>query len=59
MRVVAVPCLSDNYAYLLTSNDRDAVVIDPSEAEPVRAALTREGLDLVGVLATHHHWSPG
>lgn len=56
MRVVAVPCLSDNYAYLLTSNDRDAVVIDPSEAEPVRAALTREGLDLVGVLATHHHW---
>lgn len=56
MRVVPVPCLSDNYAYLVhREGAREALVVDPSEAEPVRAALAREGLELVGVLATHHH----
>ena len=33
-----VPCLSDNYAYLVKSGAFCAVV-DPSEAAPVRAAL--------------------
>jgi hydroxyacylglutathione hydrolase len=51
-----VPCLSDNYAYLLTAGGGDAVVVDPSEVEPVAAALAREGLRLVGILATHHHF---
>lgn len=57
MRVLPVPCLSDNYAYLVTRDgSRDAVVIDPSEAAPVLAALEREGLTLVAILNTHHHW---
>ena len=35
MRVVPVPCLSDNYAYLVTADGADeAVVVDPSEAGP-------------------------
>jgi hydroxyacylglutathione hydrolase len=56
MRVVPVPCLSDNYAYLVhREGAREALVVDPSEAEPVRAALAREGLVLGGILATHHH----
>jgi hydroxyacylglutathione hydrolase len=57
MRVFPVACLSDNYAYLVVAEgSRDAVVVDPSEAEPVVAALEREGLKLVGILATHHHY---
>lgn len=56
MRVLPVPCLSDNYAYLVTAGGADAVVVDPSEAEPVIAALEREGLRLVGILNTHHHF---
>jgi len=57
MRVIPIPCLSDNYAYLVAAEGRrEAVVIDPSEEEPVLAALAREGLDLVAVLNTHHHW---
>ncbi|TKD05154.1 hydroxyacylglutathione hydrolase [Polyangium fumosum] len=57
MRVVTVPCLSDNYAYLVADEGRrEAVVVDPSEAEPVLAALAREGLELVAILNTHHHW---
>jgi hydroxyacylglutathione hydrolase len=49
-----VPCLSDNYAYLVKSGDFCAVV-DPSEPEPVRAALARRGWKLTHILNTHHH----
>jgi hydroxyacylglutathione hydrolase len=56
MRIVTVPCLSDNYAYLLIDDDDHAVVIDPSEAPPVQAAIEREGVELVGIWLTHHHW---
>lgn len=52
--IVAVPCLKDNYAYLVHAGG-DAWVVDPSEAPPVVAALERLSLKLVGVLATHHH----
>jgi hydroxyacylglutathione hydrolase len=57
MRVVPVPCLSDNYAYLVhRDGSKKAVVVDPSEHEPVLAALEREGLELCAILNTHHHW---
>ena len=57
MRVIPVPCLSDNYAYLVAADGaREAVVVDPSEAEPVIEALTREGLTLIAILNTHHHY---
>src|SRR4051812_22060306 len=56
MRVIPVPCLSDNYAYLVARDGADeAFVIDPSESEPVIAALEREGLRLVAIVNTHHH----
>lgn len=54
MRVVAVPCLKDNYAYLVIDGDK-AAVVDPGEAAPVEEALAREGVKLVAVWATHHH----
>lgn len=57
MRVLPVPCLRDNYAYLVSAEGSgEAVVIDPSEAAPVLAVLEREGLKLLAVLNTHHHW---
>ncbi|HEX4270132.1 MAG TPA: hydroxyacylglutathione hydrolase [Rhizomicrobium sp.] len=52
--IEVVPCLSDNYAYLVKSGDSCAVV-DPSEAAPVRAALMRRGWRLTHILNTHHH----
>jgi hydroxyacylglutathione hydrolase len=56
VQVTIIPCLSDNYAYLLTAEgSRDAVVVDPSEAAPVQKELDRQGLRLVGILCTHHH----
>src|SRR5665213_1091144 len=53
-QIEIVPCLSDNYAYLVQSGDQCAVV-DPSEAAPVRAALARTGWKLTHILNTHHH----
>lgn len=56
MDVRIIPCLSDNYAYLLrVPGTRRAVIVDASEAAPVRRALEEEGLELAGILATHHH----
>jgi hydroxyacylglutathione hydrolase len=54
IQIEIVPCLSDNYAYLVKSGDVCAVV-DPSEPGPVRAALARRGWKLTHILNTHHH----
>jgi len=54
VQIEVVPCLSDNYAYLIKSGDQCAVV-DPSEAAPVRAALAKMGWKLTHILNTHHH----
>lgn len=50
----ALPALRDNYIWLLAGRDA-AVAVDPGEAAPVRAALTRRALPLAAVLLTHHH----
>jgi len=50
-----IPCLKDNYAYLVHGGGLCAV-IDPAEAGPVEAALAARGLGLSHILNTHHHW---
>jgi hydroxyacylglutathione hydrolase len=56
MRVVPIPCLTDNYAYLVIAGGGQAAVVDASEAGPVREALRREGATLAAIWSTHHHW---
>jgi hydroxyacylglutathione hydrolase len=56
MRVVPVPCLTDNYAYLVITGAGDAAIVDASEAAPVRDALKREGVTARAIWTTHHHW---
>ena len=55
MRIVPVPCLKDNFAYLVIDDDGRCAVVDPGEAAPVEAALARERVELAAVWATHHH----
>lgn len=56
MEVHLVPCLRDNYAYLVHQpGSKEALVVDASEEAPVLAALGRLGLTPVAILATHHH----
>ena len=57
MRVVPVPQLADNYAYLVIDEETDrAGVVDVAEAGPVTEAASREGVELAAILSTHHHF---
>src|SRR5690349_5720064 len=56
MRIVPVPVLLDNYAYLVIADSGAAAVVDPSEAQPVLAAVEREQARLEAIWSTHHHW---
>jgi len=54
MNLIALPAFADNYIWMLHDGAR-AVVVDPGDAAPVRAALDAQGLKLAGILVTHHH----
>ncbi|HWY60434.1 MAG TPA: hydroxyacylglutathione hydrolase [Rhizomicrobium sp.] len=54
LEIAIVPCLTDNYAYLVKAGGACAVV-DPSEPGPVKAALKARGWRLTHILNTHHH----
>jgi hydroxyacylglutathione hydrolase len=54
MNLSALPAFSDNYIWML-DDGRDALVVDPGEAGPVRQALRDRGLRLGAILVTHHH----
>lgn len=53
--VTPVPCLSDNYSWLLRAPDGRLAVCDPGEAAPVIAAVDAQGGRLDAILLTHHH----
>ena len=47
MQVTAIPCLTDNYAYVISDNNSKIVgVVDPSEASPVVSFLKKQNLKL-------------
>ncbi len=51
-----IPTRNDNYVYLLRDEaDGKVAVVDPSDAEPVMAALEERGWSLDFILNTHHH----
>ena len=54
MRLHALTAFEDNYVWTLTDDAGAGLVVDPGEAAPVFAAVER-GLDLRGILLTHHH----
>ncbi|MFN8628186.1 MAG: hydroxyacylglutathione hydrolase [Candidatus Binatia bacterium] len=57
MRVVPVPQLTDNYAYLIIDEATGkAGVVDCAEAPGVLRAAADAGVELLAILPTHHHW---
>lgn len=55
--LITIPCLSDNYAYLLHDQTTgETACIDVPEAGPILAALDAHGWTLSQVWLTHHHW---
>ncbi|MBM9518228.1 hydroxyacylglutathione hydrolase [Desulforhopalus vacuolatus] len=56
MKVLSVPCFSDNYAWLLFCEESgEAAVVDPSDDGPVLRELDRLGATLTHIFCTHHH----
>lgn len=56
LEILTIPCLSDNYAYLVHDKDSgETAVVDVPDAEPVIRALNAKGWNLTQILLTHHH----
>lgn len=56
VELVVVPCLSDNYAFLVHHSETgQTALIDAPEAAPIQAALDARGWTLTDILITHHH----
>ena len=57
MKVEIIPCLQDNYSYLIIDeNNLEACVVDPSEAKPIIDYLSGKNINLKYILNTHHHY---
>lgn len=57
MKVISIPCLSDNYAYLLIcKTTNQAGIVDTPEFSPIWNVVQQEKVDLVAILNTHHHY---
>ena len=56
LELLIVPCLADNYAYLLhDAGSNTTAVVDVPEAAPVQQLLAERGWRLDTILLTHHH----
>ena len=56
MRIVQIPLLRDNYAYLIVcEKTNNAAIVDPSEAGPILSKVKEEKVTLRAILNTHHH----
>ena len=57
MLIIPIPCLTDNYAYIINEeNSKKIGVVDPSEANPIIEFLEKKNLKLDYILNTHHHF---
>ena len=57
MDIEIIPCLNDNYSYLLKDNQSDTVaIIDPSEFGPCDKKINQKYKKLDFILNTHHHF---
>ncbi len=56
LTLVTIPCLSDNYAFLLHNEESgETAVVDVPEAAPIQKELDNRGWTLTDILLTHHH----
>ena len=55
-KVETIPCLSDNYAFLIIDTEnKTSILVDAPESGPIKKFLLDNGLSLEFILLTHHH----
>jgi hydroxyacylglutathione hydrolase len=52
--VLTVPAFQDNYLWVI-QNGKEAIVVDPGDANAIQTCLEAHGLKLSAILCTHHH----
>lgn len=56
LMISPIPAFKDNYIWMLhLPSSNDVFVVDPGDAAAVETRLARDGLNLAGILITHHH----
>ena len=57
MKIEIIKCLQDNYSYLIIDeSNKNACVVDPSEAKPIIDYIEKDDIKLKYILNTHHHY---
>lgn len=58
MVIYSLPALKTNYFWLVQPRPDQprAYIFDPGDEPPVTRALQEHGLELAGIIITHHHW---
>ena len=55
LSIKPIKALSDNYIWLVTTNE-GSIVIDPGESKQIIDLVKSNEIDLEGILITHHHY---
>ena len=54
IHIEPIEAFKDNYIWLI-HNNKNSIVVDPGDANPVIETLERKSLGLIAILITHHH----
>ncbi|MDD0823718.1 hydroxyacylglutathione hydrolase [Mannheimia sp. AT1] len=54
LAITPIPALSDNYIWAIVK-DKDLIIVDPSESQPVLDFIAKNSLNLTACLLTHNH----
>lgn len=55
LTITPIPAFNDNYIWAIQNQNDQVYVVDPGDADPVKAWLADRKLTLAGILVTHHH----
>lgn len=56
IQIHPIKAFNDNYIWtLINKNNKQAIVIDPGQAEPVAEYMQEHSLELTSIWTTHHH----
>ena len=57
LKINIIPCLQDNYSYVIQDTDTDTVgIVDPSEFAPIDNFIKKKFKTINFILNTHHHF---
>ncbi len=55
MRIVQLPALQDNYAYIIITNTNQAIIVDTPDSAIIMDYCSANNIPIIGILNTHHH----